>query len=396
MLLFVNRRDLCLYNVADTQDILGLFNAMIRNLADMNQAVHAGQNLCKGAEAHQLHNLDLGCITDGIAAGEHGPGVGIRIFVTEGDLSLLTVKVDDVDINLITDGNDLRGLVNTAPAQLGDMNHAVYAANIDKSAVTGQGLYNTMILLADFHLVPELLNTLTALRLGNAADGTDNTFPGTVDLGDAQTHVFVKELGKLGLTGQIGLAGRDKHADAGYVHHNAALVLFGHSTFENCIALNGFFHIGPCLGGIEAALGEHRRAFHVVNTNNDCFDRITDLNGILDLHSGFGEFRCRDKSGVLGTQINTDFRPGDRHDGSAYLLAIIYGLQGLFQHFIEAELLFCRGSFCRNFFCDRFFCRYFCCFSNRRFRYRCLFLDFFDSDFVTHFVYYLLNDPRRR
>ena len=252
-----------------------------------------------------------------------------------------------------------------------------------------------MIFLPDLDLVPDRFGGGAALSLGNAADGTDNALTGAVDFGDAKTHGLVKKLGQLCLAGQVGLARRDEHTDAGDVHNNAALVLLSNRAFEDRIALNGIFHVIPCLGGIQTALGQHRGAFHIVYTDNNRFDRIADLDGILNLHPGFGELRRRNKAGILGAEINADFRPGDRHDGSAYLLAIIYGLQGLFQHFVEAELLLYSGSFCNSFcclFCGLCLCRL----RNRCFRCRGLFLDFFDSDFVTHFVYYLLNDPRRR
>ena len=90
---------------------------MIRNLTDMDQTVYTGQNLGECAKAHQLHDLDLSRIADRIAIGEHGPGVRIRILVAERDLSLLTVKVNDIDIDLITDGNDLGRLMDAAPAE---------------------------------------------------------------------------------------------------------------------------------------------------------------------------------------------------------------------------------------------------------------------------------------
>lgn len=87
--------------------------------------------------------------------------------------------------------------MNTAPAQLGYMNHAVDAADVHKGAVAGQGLDNALILFADLNLVPDRLGTLAALGLGNAADGANNAFAGLVDLGDLETNGLFKQLGQL-------------------------------------------------------------------------------------------------------------------------------------------------------------------------------------------------------
>ena len=47
-------------------------------------------------------------------------------------LALFLIEGDDVNIYLITDGDDLGGLVDAAPAQLGDVDHTINAADIDR------------------------------------------------------------------------------------------------------------------------------------------------------------------------------------------------------------------------------------------------------------------------
>ena len=54
LLLLVDGGDLRVHNLALGEDILGLVDAAVSNLGNVDQAVHAGHDLGKGAEGHQL------------------------------------------------------------------------------------------------------------------------------------------------------------------------------------------------------------------------------------------------------------------------------------------------------------------------------------------------------
>ena len=287
------------------------------------------------------------------------------------------------------------------------MDHAVYAADIHKGAVAGQGFHHTVVLLSDLHLVPQVLHALTALSLCYAPDRADDALSSAVDLGDAETDRLPQQLRKLGIARQIRLACGHKHTYAVHVDNDAALVLFRHYAFQNSIAVNGFFHFDPGLGGVETAFGKHDRPFHIIDTDNNRFNRVTDLHGVFNLDASVGKLRCRDKAGILGAQIDADLCSGDGNDSTADLFSVIYILQALLQHLIEAGFLI-RGFFSRSVrrFLDGNLDRCLSRFLNGlddgsalflyRFRSGCFFLDVFHFDLVTHFVCYLLNDPRRR
>ena len=99
---------------------------------------------------------------------------------------LFGIERDDEDVDLVADLDDFGRVLDAVPAQLGDMNHAVNAADIDERAVAGQGLDRAMVLLADLDLAPNLLLGSLALLSGDGTDGADDAAAGTVDLGDAQ------------------------------------------------------------------------------------------------------------------------------------------------------------------------------------------------------------------
>ena len=242
------------------------------------------------------------------------------------------------------------------------MDHAVDAADVDEGTVAGEGLDDAVVLLADLDLVPDVLDALTALSLGNAADGADNALAGLVDLGDLETDSLLEKLAQLSLTGQIGLGGGDEHTHALDVDNNAALVFFGDNTLENGTALDGVLDIGPHLGGIQALLGQHRGSFHVVDADDNSLDGIADLDSVFDLDAVVGELGRGDEAGILGTKVNADLSAGNRDHKAGHLISIIYSFQRILQHFVKRHLFFSCG--------------------------------FFNFDLVTHFVSYLLNYPR--
>ena len=54
LLLLVDSGDLGVHDLALGEDVTGLLDAAIGDLGDVDQAVHAGNDLGKSAEGHQL------------------------------------------------------------------------------------------------------------------------------------------------------------------------------------------------------------------------------------------------------------------------------------------------------------------------------------------------------
>ena len=46
------------------QNILGLTDALVSDLGNVDQTINAGQDLCECTEGHQLHNLSIDNIAD--------------------------------------------------------------------------------------------------------------------------------------------------------------------------------------------------------------------------------------------------------------------------------------------------------------------------------------------
>ena len=182
LVLRIDVDDLCIHFLTLSQNVLGLADAAVSDLRDVDQAVHTGDDLCECTEGHELDDLDLDHIANMIVVGEDGPRVGGVGLVAEGDLLLLRIEGDDEHLDGVADLDDLSRVLDVIPAQLGNMDHAVHAADVNECAVGSQGLDNTGVVLADLDLAPDLLLSGLALLGSDGTDGTDHAAAGTVDL----------------------------------------------------------------------------------------------------------------------------------------------------------------------------------------------------------------------
>ena len=328
----------------------------------MDQAVHTGHDLGERAEGHQLHDAHVGHIAHVVGSHELIPGIHAAVLHAQRDLVLLGIEGDNVHVQGIPHGDDLGGVLNTAPGQLGDMYHTIHAADVHEHAIAGHGLHGAGVVLADLDVVPDLrLGGLTGL-IGHGLDGADDAAAGTVDLGDPQGHGLADHGAQLSAAGQTGLGSGHKHAHALDINDDTALVLLGDFTFESGLVLAGLLDILPDLDSVQTLLGQHGITLHVVDADDIGLDLVADLDDVLRLHIGIcGQLVHRDIARLLAAQIDLHLGGADRRYNTGYLLSCIQSLKRFFQHFLEA-----------------------------------LFRSFHVLDLFAHRCIYLLNDARRR
>ena len=204
------------------------------------------------------------------------------------------------------------------------MYHTVHAADIHKHAIAGHGLDGTGIVLTHLDALPNgSLGSLTGLVL-HGTDGAHHTAAGTVDLGDPQGHGLADHLGQVRTAGLAALGSGNEHAHALDVDDDAALVLLGDLTLQGGLVLAGLLDVLPDLHGVQALLGQHGIALHVVDTDDIGLDLVADLHHILGLHVGIsGQLVHGNIAGLLAAQIHLDLSgTHSRHD-TGYLLPCI-------------------------------------------------------------------------
>ena len=290
----------------------------------MDQAVHAGNHLSKGAEGHQLDDADIGHVAHAVLVHEHVPGVHAVILDAQRDLALLGIEGDDIDLHGVAHLADLRGGLDAAPAQLGDMYHAVHAADVHKHAIAGHGLHGAGIALALFDGAPDLLLSSPAGLVSDRADGAHHAAAGAVDLGDAQLDLLALHLREIGAPGLAALGGGNEHPHALDGHHDAALVLLGDDAVQHRLILHGLLDVLPDLGGIQTLLAQFGVALHVVDPDHPGLDLVAHMDNVLGLHAGVvAQLAELDVGGLLGADIHLDLSGGDGGDNAGHPIAVI-------------------------------------------------------------------------
>ena len=143
------------------------------------------------------------------------------------------------------------------PGQLGNMNHAEHAAEINKSAIAGERFDNAGVALADFAILPELLTLRGSLLLEHAADRTNRSLVTSAlrYLNQAEVNILSNEILKALITAGSCLGSGNKDTDTVVENDDAALDslcylagknLLGFNLILKLVFFNKFFKL--CLG----------------------------------------------------------------------------------------------------------------------------------------------------
>ena len=171
---------------------------------------------------HDDH-LALDLVADFEVGIERLPRVRGELFETQRDTLLGLVEVEDHDLELLIELHDLLGMVHTTPRQVGDVNQAVHAAQVDEHAVGGDVLDRTFEDLALFELRHDDLLLSLQLGLDERLVRNDHVAELLVDLHHLELHglVYIYVVVANGL--HVDLRTGQERLDAEHVDDHTAL-----------------------------------------------------------------------------------------------------------------------------------------------------------------------------
>ena len=297
---------------------------MISDLRNVDQAVNARYDLSECAERHELEDLNLSNRADVVLGLEYVPRIVLLALVAEGDLLVFLIQTDNEYLYLVANRNDLGRVLDAAPGQLGDVNHAVYAADVYECAVGSQGLNGAVVLVADLDGVPDLLSSSLASLSLDLTDRTNNALALTVDLGDIEGLLGLNQLAHRLILRYAGLGCRDEYTNAVCSCNNTAAVLLNDNTLNNGVLLVSLLNGLPTLQLINALLGQSNGALAVVYANNNSLDLVANVDvGSYVIVRVVRQLTQRDIRSVLNAQIYLYVVIGNTYNGAGYLFSII-------------------------------------------------------------------------
>src|SRR5262245_6656414 len=134
MALGVERDDLELEDLALVDDVTRVSDALVRQLADVDEALEALPHPDERTEVHELGDRAVDDVADLEVRDRRLPRIGLEPADRQADPAALVVDVDDLGLDLVTDLVAGLGVVDLIPAELALVDEAIDAAEVDEHA----------------------------------------------------------------------------------------------------------------------------------------------------------------------------------------------------------------------------------------------------------------------
>ena len=305
MPLGVERDDLQLERLALVDDVARVGDALVGQLADVDQALEPVADADEGAEVDELRDRAVDDVADLEVGHRRVPRVGLEAADRQADPAALVVDVDDLGLDLVADLVAGLGVVDLVPRELALVDEAVDPAEVDEDAERRDRADRAGDLLADLEAAEQLVPLLAALLVEGDLLREDQAVRLAVDLEDLQPELPADE--RLELLGDLlggvarlvvlgparevdDLADRHEAADAA-VDDEAALVVVDDRRLDDHARLELLLHRAPLALEAGAAEREDRVALLRLGLEDVDEDRVAD--GQLRAGSRHGGRRAR-------------------------------------------------------------------------------------------------------
>ena len=222
--------------------------------------------------------------------------------------------------------SDLGGMVDVAPGELGDVDQAVDALEVDEGAEVDDVGDLALDDLAGLEAAEDLLADLLALLLEHRAAREDDVVAGAVELDHLALELLAHELVEVLDAADVDQRGGQEAANA-EVEDQAALDDLDHGALDRLAGLGGALDPAPRLLEAGALLGEDQAALLVLLGE----DERVDLLAQLDLVGGIDRLADRKLVGGddplrLVADVHEDLVLVDAHDLAADHVALAEGV----------------------------------------------------------------------
>src|SRR6267154_2158395 len=273
-----------------------------RHLRDVDQAFDARLQLDERAVVGDV----------GDAAGESGaerilcldalPRIVQQLLHAERDAVGLVVDLDDLDLHGLADGKHLGRVIDPAPGDIGDVQEAVDAAEINERTVIGDVLDHAVDHLTLFEVLHQFLALLGAGLFENRAARHHDVAAAAVHLEDLERLRIVHQRRDVADRTDVDLRARQEGDRAVEVDREAALHLVEDDALDLLVALERLLELAPALLAPRLVARQHRFAERILDPLEIDLDLVADLE--LAVAARSGEFADRDPA--LGLQADVD------------------------------------------------------------------------------------------
>ena len=216
----------------------------------MNQAVEARLEFDESAEIGDARHRAFDSVAGVIFVGGRGPGVGLQLLQTERNSFFGGIDFENLDVELLADREHIGRLIDAPVRDIGDVQHAVHAADVDECAVIEQTAHRAVHHHAGLQATQLLFLRLRALFFEHHAAIDDDVFLLGIELDDAAGNLLADQRLHLGNVARAaaGSGHEGAHAD---IDRKPALDDGGHEPGNGELFVERLLQTGPVFGPLD-------------------------------------------------------------------------------------------------------------------------------------------------
>ena len=256
------------------------------HLRDVNQSLDTLFQFDEGTVGKNVDNLAADFGTDRETLLDVVPGTRLGLLESQRDPLAILVDLEHLDIDLLFNGQDLVGVIDTAPGHVSNMQKAVDTTQIDEGAEISDVLDDTLAHLIQFDFGHQVRLQLVAALFEQLAAADDDVHTRLVDLDDLAFQILADELGNVAHPADGDLGSRKEHRNPD-VDQQATLDLAQDFTGDHIPLVMGVDHLFPTLDAVRFALGQHDATVFLIDFLDEYVHGVSDGDfSTLEVASG--------------------------------------------------------------------------------------------------------------
>src|SRR5690554_6309877 len=195
------------------------------HFGNVNQAFDTLFQLGEAAVVGEVGDLGHDAGTFRITTGDGDPRIFAQLLQTQGNAVALAVELQHLDVDLVANVDDLGRMLDALPGHVGDVQQAVYAAQVNERTVVGEVLDDTLDNLAFLQGFQQgfALGAVLGFEYGTA--GNDNVVALLVQLDDLEFQFLAFQVRGIANRTDIDQGTRQERTDGVDVDGKATLDL---------------------------------------------------------------------------------------------------------------------------------------------------------------------------
>ena len=214
----------------------------------------------------------------------------------------LVVDLDDLDLHLLADIEHFGRVIDAPPRDVGDVQQAVDAAEVDERAVVGDVLHDAVDDLAFFEVLHQFLTLLGAGLFQHGAAGDDDVAAAAIHLQDLELLRHVHQRRDVADRTDVDLRARQEGHRAIEIDGEAALDLIEDDALDLLLGVEGLLELAPAFLAARLVARQHRFTERVLDALEIDLDLVADLEIVC--RPGAREFAQRDAA--FGLEADVD------------------------------------------------------------------------------------------